>query len=95
MKMATNINKINFLCPVCKGKVKVREIYCEDCDLTLRGDFEPDMFAALSSDEQKFVFDFVLNDGSLKDMSKHLGKSYPTVRHMLDEVTEKLKVGKR
>ena len=89
--MAIQINKIHFSCPICNKKVRVREIYCEDCDLTLRGDFEPDIFSGLNNDEQKFVYDFIVNDGSLKDMSKHLGKSYPTVRHRLDEVTKKLK----
>lgn len=93
--MANIINKIHYLCPICSRKVRVREIYCKECDLTLRGDFEPDIFSGLSDEEQKFVFDFVVNDGSIKDMSKLLGKSYPTIRHRLDEVMKKLRESRR
>jgi hypothetical protein len=89
--MAVKINKIQNCCPACAGPLKVREVYCEDCGLTLRGEFAPDVFSGLGEDEKEFIFAFVLNDGSLKDMAKHLGKSYPTVRGMLDGIVAKLK----
>ncbi|MFH1369340.1 MAG: DUF2089 family protein [Elusimicrobiota bacterium] len=89
--MAKILNKIQNCCPGCDGPVKVREVYCEKCGLTLRGDFPPDTFSGLSSDEQEFVFAFVLNDGSIKDMARYLGKSYPTVRNMLDGIIHRLK----
>jgi hypothetical protein len=39
-----------------------------------------------------FILHFVLFSGSNKDMAKHLNLSYPTVRNMLDEIIEKIKV---
>ncbi|MFH1369200.1 MAG: DUF2089 family protein [Elusimicrobiota bacterium] len=56
-----------------------------------RGDFPPDTLSGLSNDEQEFVYAFVLNDGSLKDMARFLGKSYPTVKNMLDGIIHRLK----
>ena len=40
--------------------------------------------------EQQFVLDFVKSSGSLKDMAKNIGVSYPTVRNMLDDIIDKL-----
>jgi len=37
-----------------------------------------------------FIVEFVKSSGSLKDMARQLGVSYPTVRNMLDEIIEKL-----
>ena len=36
------------------------------------------------------VCDFVKSSGSLKDMAKSMGVSYPTVRNILDDLIEKL-----
>ncbi|WP_196069634.1 DUF2089 family protein, partial [Bacteroides thetaiotaomicron] len=43
-----------------------------------------------SEKEQQFVLDFVKSSGSLKDMAKNIGVSYPTVRNMLDDIIDKL-----
>ena len=91
INMAKVINKINNCCPVCEGAVKVRELYCEACALTLRGEFAPGLFSGLTEEDQQFVFNFVLTGGSLKAMAKHLGKSYPTVRSKLDSIIGKMK----
>ena len=44
----------------------------------------------MSEKEQQFVLDFVKSSGSLKDMAKNIGVSYPTVRNMLDDIIDKL-----
>jgi hypothetical protein len=49
------------------------------------------LLAQLSVEEQDFVLKFVKNSGSLKDMAKDLGLSYPTVRNLLDDIIEKIK----
>lgn len=89
--MAIKINKIKNCCPACEGPLKIREIFCERCGLTLRGEFAPDVFSNLGEEEKEFVYTFVLNDGSLKDLARHVGKSYPTVRHKLNDIIGKLK----
>ena len=48
------------------------------------------LLARLSEKEQQFVLDFVKSSGSLKDMAKNIGVSYPTVRNMLDDIIDKL-----
>ncbi|GHT71187.1 hypothetical protein FACS189455_2410 [Bacteroidia bacterium] len=48
------------------------------------------VLARLSAEEQDFILRFVRCSGSLKDMAKQLGLSYPTVRNLLDEIIEKI-----
>ncbi|WP_286757825.1 DUF2089 family protein, partial [Parabacteroides sp. merdae-related_45_40] len=46
--------------------------------------------AKLTDKEQQFVIDFIKSSGSLKDMAKNMGVSYPTVRNVLDDLIDKL-----
>ena len=45
---------------------------------------------SLNEEEQRFMLEFVKASGSLKDMAKKMGVSYPTVRNYLDDLIEKL-----
>jgi len=44
----------------------------------------------LTQDELTFIFQFVRNSGSLKEMSKEMGLSYPTIRNYLNDLIDKL-----
>ncbi|WP_218054577.1 DUF2089 family protein [Anaerophaga thermohalophila] len=57
---------------------------------TITGSFSLPVFLKLTPKEQEFIMTFVRNSGSLKQMSKALKLSYPTVRNMLDDLIEKL-----
>lgn len=46
----------------------------------------------LSDEDLAFIKRFVLASGSLKDLAKAYGISYPTVRLRLDRLIEKIKV---
>ena len=46
----------------------------------------------LETDELKFIRNFVLASGSLKEMAQSYGVSYPTVRSRLNSVIEKIKI---
>jgi len=46
----------------------------------------------LSDEDVSFIKRFVLASGSLKDLAKAYGISYPTVRLRLDRLIEKIKV---
>jgi hypothetical protein len=48
--------------------------------------------ARLSLNDQTFVLEFIKSSGSLKEMARLLGLSYPTVRNRLDEVIERIKL---
>ena len=44
----------------------------------------------LNESERDFVLRMVMASGSLKDLAKHYGVSYPTIRARLDRLIEKL-----
>lgn len=77
-------------CPVCKGKLKVKKLYCDQCDTTIEGHFEMDKFSCLTKEDKEFIEIFVKNRGNIKEIEKDLGISYPTVRRNLDRVIEAL-----
>ena len=49
-------------------------------------------FEQLSEEDASFIKRFVVASGSLKDLAKAYGISYPTVRLRLDRLIEKIKV---
>ena len=75
-------------CPSCEAPLKVGRMFCEQCATEVCGSFELPLLARLQ--EQQFIIDFVKSSGSLKDMAKSMGVSYPTVRNILDDLIEKL-----
>jgi hypothetical protein len=44
----------------------------------------------LAPADQEFILQFVMFSGSLKEMAKLMGVSYPTVRNRLNAIIEKL-----
>jgi len=77
-------------CSYCAGNLRVTKLTCDDCGLALEGEFSSPRLARLEIEEQRFVELFVLASGSLKEMAKLLGVSYPTVRNRLDRLIEHL-----
>lgn len=78
MKLAT--------CPICKGEIKIKEYHCNNCNITLRGDFEESHFANLNKAQLDFIITFILVQGNIKEMEKRLNISYPTVKNRLAEI---------
>lgn len=77
-------------CPACKSRLKVKSLRCDECGTEVHGLYELPVLAQMSVEEQDFILKFVKSSGSLKDMAKQLGLSYPTVRNLLDDIIEKL-----
>jgi hypothetical protein len=76
-------------CPSCSGPLEIRELYCPDCDVQIRGHFAPaerSPFARLNDEQDAFLRLFVLSRGNLSDVERSLGVSYPTVRSKLDDL---------
>jgi hypothetical protein len=82
--------KLPLNCPSCETKLKVRTMHCDSCGTEVNGKFDLPLFTSLNSDEQEFIINFVKFSGSIKEMSKHLNLSYPSVRNLLDEIIEKI-----
>lgn len=81
-----NISK----CPICTHELTIKEYECKSCHTNIRGDFKTDNFSSLTKDQKDFVELFVMKRGSIKEIEKSLGVSYPTVRNMLDGVISSL-----
>ncbi|WP_455586009.1 DUF2089 family protein [Bacteroides sp.] len=77
-------------CPACEAPLRVGRMFCGQCGTEVCGDFELPLLSRLSEKEQQFIVEFVKSSGSLKDMAKSMGVSYPTVRNVLDDLIEKL-----
>lgn len=63
-------------------------MHCVHCETEVSGSFALPLLARLPDKDQTFVLDFIKSSGSLKDMAKNMGLSYPTVRNRLDELIE-------
>lgn len=56
----------------------------------IAGDFELPPLARLRYEDQVFVSEFIRNHGSIKDMEKAFGVSYPTVKNRLNRIARQL-----
>ncbi|MDR2086843.1 MAG: DUF2089 domain-containing protein [Dysgonamonadaceae bacterium] len=78
------------ICPACREQLKVKCLKCESCGTEVNGLYDLPVLARLLPHDQDFILQFVKNSGSLKEMAKQLGLSYPTVRNLLDEIIRKI-----
>ena len=66
--------------------IVVERVRLVDSDVVIEGEFELPPLARLPAEDQVFVMAFVKNDGSIKDMEKAFGISYPTVKSRLSRI---------
>jgi hypothetical protein len=77
-------------CPQCKKPMTPTTLECRPCGLRLSGQFSISPLAGLSPEDQALVIVFVKSFGSIKQIQKILGVSYPTARTRIERVVEKL-----
>lgn len=53
----------------------------------------PEWMANLDDEDLSFIKKFILASGSLKEIAKLYGVTYPTVRLRLDKLIQKIKIG--
>jgi hypothetical protein len=58
--------------------------------MAIEADFTLGVLAQLAPEEQHFVTEFIKSSGSLKEMARRFGVSYPTVRNRLDELIRRI-----
>ena len=63
-----------------------------DSGIAIQGEFELPLLARLRYEDQVFVSEFVRNHGSIKDMEKAFGVSYPTIKNRLNRIASQLKL---
>ena len=71
-------------CPVCWENMVVTKLRCARCGTELSGEFAPCRFCRLEEKHLRFVETFLRCRGSIKEVERALGVSYPTVKNMLD-----------
>ena len=74
------------------ASIVVERVKLADSGIAIEGEFALPPLAQLESDDQVFVMAFVSAHGSLKDMERMFGISYPTVKNRLDKLAGKLKM---
>ena len=68
----------------------VERVRLTDSGIAVEGQFEPPQLAQLGVDDQVFVAAFVRSHGSIKEMERIFGVSYPTIKARLNRVAELL-----
>lgn len=71
-------------CPVCGERMLVTKLRCSHCGTELSGEFAPCRFCRLEEKHLQFVETSLRCRGSIKEVERALGVSYPTVKNMLD-----------
>jgi len=84
------IKNLPISCPSCNSQLQVKSLACSTCNTLIEGLFDLPLLVKMDKKEQEFILSFVKHSGSLKEMAKEMGLSYPTVRNYLDAIIEKL-----
>ncbi|RPI16575.1 MAG: DUF2089 domain-containing protein [Ignavibacteriae bacterium] len=77
-------------CPVCSSELKATRLSCSTCGTTIESEFTLSKFELLSIEHLNFVEIFLKNRGSIKDVEREMGISYPTVKAKLNDVLKAL-----
>ena len=67
----------------------VERVRLSDKDIAIEGSFDLSPLARLSAEDQVFVMAFVQCHGSIKQMERIFGISYPTVKKRLDGIASR------
>ena len=84
------MKKLPLHCPSCDTELTVTRLSCPSCETEVSGFFELPLLLRLPGEDQAFIVEFVKASGSLKEMARQLGISYPTLRNRLDELIAKM-----
>jgi hypothetical protein len=68
----------------------IERVRLPDSGVAVEGSFEPPPLALLTADDQVFVAAFVKAHGSIKEMERLFGISYPTVKNRLNAISGRL-----
>ena len=70
--------------------IAIERVRVLDHDVAIEGPFELPPLARLSAEDQVFVAAFVRCHGSIKQMEKFFGVSYPTIKNRLNRIGDQL-----
>lgn len=79
------------LTQITQGKrILVERVRLLDKNIAVEGSFELPQLARLSADDQIFITAFVRSHGSIKEMERIFGVSYPTIKSRLTRIADSL-----
>src|SRR5437762_5966057 len=70
--------------------LRVERVRLTDADIAIDGQFDLPRLAQLSAEDQIFVAAFIRCHGSIKQMEKFFGVSYPTIKNRLNRIGSQL-----
>jgi len=70
--------------------LSVERVRLKDTGIAVEGSFELPHLARLTMEDQIFVMAFVRSHGSIKEMERLFGISYPTVKNRLNAIAGRL-----
>ena len=70
--------------------ILVERVRLAESEIAIEGSFELPPLARLPVDDQVFVMAFVRSHGSIKEMERVFGISYPTVKNRLNRIAGQL-----
>lgn len=68
----------------------VERVRLQASGIAIEGDFEPPLVAQLPNEDLLFIMAFVRSHGSIKEMERLFGVSYPTIKARLNRLAEHL-----
>jgi hypothetical protein len=71
-------------------RILVERVRIAEKDIAIQGSFELPQLARLSMDDQIFITAFVRSHGSIKEMERIFGVSYPTIKSRLTRIANSL-----
>jgi len=84
------MKRVKTNCPVCSKGMIIKEMFCQDCGITMKGDMVLAVGNEFNESEWRFVMEFLLLEGNIKAVGEKMGISYPTVKNMLSDIRKKL-----
>ncbi len=78
-------------CPQCARTMRIESLSCWRCGTSVTGRLSLPLLARLPGEYQQFIERFLLANGSLSQVQKDMGCSYPKVRRLLNETMVRMK----
>ncbi len=78
--------KFSGKCPVCGEQLRLARLTCPGCKAEFPTDEPLSLYEQLTEEQARFLRAFLVCSGSLKDVQKRLGISYPTARKRLNDL---------
>jgi len=69
-------------------QIRIERVKIVETDIAIEGNFELPPLAKLTMEDQVFVAAFVKSHGSIKEMEKLFGVSYPSIKNRLNRISK-------